>query len=250
MGRMAVACILLLFVLSAVAANAEAMGDTPGHFTVTYTDPAADHINNAELLNILERAYGQVNGQFGTCSDHVEVIVITDRDMDDKAGKQVDSFFAWNKQLSAIVLRQSTLKNITSLPVIAAHELTHLAINDILCKKDPREFHWMEEGIAMAVSKEPLADTDVSDYIVSHGFLNTSETYKAIKDENCSISKNGYMNSYSLVKYIVQRYGIGAVINMLECPEASFDKAFQQYTGEDFPQFYAEWKKSVLATAS
>jgi hypothetical protein len=107
----------------------------------------------------------------------------------------------------------------------------------------------MEEGICMAVSKEPLDDAEVSRYIVSHGFLNTSEIFSAIKSEDVSISKNGYMNSYSLVRYIVHRYGINILINMLECPDTSFDKTFRQYTGEDFPTFYNEWKDNIKTTS-
>lgn len=244
----AVACILLLLAMHITTASAASTGEGPGHFKVTYADPLARPADNDSLRCVLEGAYDHVNGYFGTCPDHVEVIVINDKDMD-KLGKEVDSFFAWNKQLSAIVLRQGSLKNHTLLPVLAGHELTHLAINNILGNKDPEEFHWMEEGICMVVSREPLDDADVSKYIVGHGFLNTSATFGAIKSENCSISKNGYMNSFSLVKHMVQRYGIAAVINMLDCPETSFEQAFQQNTGETFESFYDEWKNSVTKTA-
>lgn len=245
----AMACVFLFLAMTATTASAMNMGDSTRHFNVTYCDGLSNLMNNADFLSKLEESYDYVNGYFNSCPDRVEVIVIDDKDMD-KIGKQVDSFFAWNHELSAIILRQGTLKNSTLLPVIVRHEMTHLAVNDILCKKDPADFQWAEEGIAMTVSKEPLDDADVSKYIVDHGFLNRSEIFSAIKNENTSISKNGYMNSYSLVHYIVQRYGINTVINMLECPEKSFDKAFKQYTGEDFQSFYAEWKKSVATAAS
>lgn len=244
----AVACILLLLAMSVAMASALDIRDSSDHFKVSYTDPLARPVNNDSLLDVLESAYGHVNGYFGTCPDHIEVIVIGDRDMD-RVGRQVDSFFAWNQAMSAIVLRQGTLKNTTMLPVIVSHEMTHLAINNILSHKDPAEFHWMEEGICMAVSQEPLDDADVSKYIVAHGFLNTSTIFGAIKSENCTVSKNGYMNSFSLVKYIVQRYGLDTVIHMLECPENSFDTAFQENTGEDFGHFYNEWKNDVIKAA-
>ena len=242
------ACILLLLSMSVAMASALDISDSSEHFKVSYTDPLARPVNNDSLLDVLESAYSHVNGYFGTCPDHIEAIVIGDRDMD-KVGKQVDSFFAWNKAMSAIILRQGTLKNKTLLPVIVSHEMTHLAINNILGHKDPEEFHWLEEGICMVVSREPLDDADVSKYIVGHGFLNTSTIFGAIKSENCTVSKNGYMNSFSLVKYMVQRYGLDAVKHMLECPENSFDKAFQEYAGEDFGLFYDEWKANVIKTA-
>jgi len=243
-----VACILLLLVMPVAMVNATGLGDNSRHFNISYADLRARPMDSDNLSTVLESAYDHVNGYFGTCPDRVEVIVIDDKEMD-KIGKQVDSFFAWNKQLSAVILRQGTLKNDTLLPVLARHELTHLAINNILDNKDPKEFHWMEEGICMVVSQEPLDDADVSRYIVSHGFLNTSATFAAIKSENCSISKNGYMNSFSLIRYMAQRYGIDTVINMLECPETDFNRAFRQNTGEDFEAFYDEWKNSVTETA-
>lgn len=247
MKRRAVACILLLLALLAVTASAADTRESAGHFNITFSNGSAYNPENTSLDGTLEEAYGQVNWFFGSCPDHIDVIVLDDSDMD-QVGKQVDSFFAWNKALSAIILRQRICKNDTQLPVISRHEMTHLAVNEILCKKDPSEFQWMEEGISMVVSKEPLDDADVSKYIVSHGFLNTSEIFSAIKSENVSVSKNGYMNSYSLVRYIVHQYGINVLINMLESPETSFDKAFRQYTGEDFPTFYAEWKDQVNRT--
>ncbi len=243
------ACILLLLVGFVVTASAAGPKESTRHFNITFSNDSAHDADHAGLFNTLEKAYDHVNWFFGSCPDHVEVFIVDDKDMD-KIGDQVDSFFAWNEALSAIVLRQSIIKNDTQLPVIAKHEMTHLAINGILCKKAPAEFQWMEEGISMVVSKEQLNDTDVSKYIVNHGFLNTSEMFNTIKNEDVGVSKNGYMNSYSLVKYIVHRYGINIIINMLECPETSFDNAFKQYTGEDFPLFYIEWKKSVMATAS
>lgn len=242
-------CLFILIVMPVGMANAMNLGERAGHFNVTNYIGPVHHVDSANLYGKLEKAYDSVNGYFGTCPDRIEVIIVDNPDMD-KVGKQVDSFSAWNKLFSAIVLRRSVVENNKTFPIIAEHEMTHLAINDILHKKDSREFQWMEEGICTLVSKEQLDDVDVSTYIVSHGFLNTSEIYDAIKNENCSISKNGYMQSYCLVKYIVQRYGMQAIINMLECPDVSFAQAFRRCTGEDFNKLYSEWENNVKASAS
>ena len=242
------ACMIMLLVMLAGTANAANLNEKAGHFDVTFTTGTADNPDETGLLNTLESAYDYVNGCFGTLPGHAEVIIVDDKAMDE-LGEQVDSFSAWNKMISAIILRQKTLKNNASLTVLAEHELTHLAINEILSKKDPDEFHWMEEGICMVISKEPLSDANVSKFIVSHGFLNTSGIADAVKSENCTTSKNGYMQSYSLIKYIVQRYGLNTVISLITCPETDFEKAFRQSTGEDFPSFYNEWEKNVKKIA-
>ncbi len=242
------ACIFILLVLLVGAPNA-ASEDRARHFTITYTTGSPHEMDDSSLLKALEGAYDRVNGCFGTCPGHVEVIIVDDKAMDEEAGEQVDAFSAWNKMMSAVVLRQEALKNKSSLPVVVEHEMTHLAINDILYKKDPREFQWMEEGICTFVSKEPLGEASVSKYIVGHGFLDTSDILGAIKNENCSISKNGYMQSYSLIRHMIWRYGMSAVIDILRCPEASLDNAFRQRTGEDFRAFYADWESHVRRTA-
>jgi hypothetical protein len=235
--------LMMLAGVSSAASGAE-------HFSITYNTGSAGIIGDASFLDVLERAYERVNGCFGTCPGHIEVIVLDDGAMDEEAGEQVDAFSAWNKAMSAVVLRQAALVNGTSLPVLAEHEMTHLAINEILSKKDPREFQWMEEGICTLVSKEPLRDAEVSRYIVGHGFLDIGDILGAIKNKNCTISKNGYLQSYSLVGHMVRRFGLGAVIDMLESPETGLGEAFRQCTGEDFPAFYEEWEKDVMAAAS
>lgn len=239
MGWTAVSCTIALLLLLAGTAGADT-----GHFGLTFKD--CPDIGASGIPAVLETAYGQVNGLFGTCPGHVEVIIISDEAMD-KVGRQVDSFSGWNKEFSAIVLRNKSIYDPPSLQVLAAHELSHLAVNEILSKKDPAEFHWMEEGICTLVSREPLNDTDVSRYIVEHGFLDTEGIYDAIKSEDCAVSKKGYMQSYSLVKYMQGRFGPDMVKKLLECPEESFDDAFQQCAGESFASFYESWKAHVKA---
>ncbi len=241
------ACTLILLLALAMPSFASA---GQGHFTITYITNSASGSDDPCFLDALEKAYDCANGCFGTCPARVEVIVVDDEAMDKEAGEQVDSFSAWNMVMSAVVLRQTTLNNSTLLPIILKHEIAHLAINDILYKKDPREFQWMEEGVCTLFSKEPLSDKDVSAYIVGHGFLGVGDIYGAIKSENCTVSKNGYMQSYSLVRRMAQRYGKGAVLGMLESPEASLEEAFKKNTGEDFRAFYDEWKKEVTKRAS
>jgi len=240
MGWTAVSCALALTLLLAGTASADA-----GHFGISFRD--CPETASSGLQAALDAAYGRVNGTFGTCPDHVEVVIISDGAMD-KVGKHVDSFSGWNKEFSAIVLRNSSINNCSSLPVLASHELTHLAVNEMLSKKDPSEYHWMEEGICTWISREPLDDADVSHYIVGHGFLDTAGIYDAIKSEDCAVSKNGYMQSYSLVKYMERRYGLEIIKKLLECPEESFDAAFLQCTGVSFASFYGDWKTRVMAS--
>ncbi len=187
-----------------------------------------------------------MNGLFGTCPAHVEVNIISDGAMD-RVGKQVDSFSGWNREFSVVFFRNSTLQDGVLLRQLGAHELAHLAINELLFKKDPADFHWMEEGICMLASGEPLDDAELSRYIVGHGFLNAGEIFGAIKSDDCAVSKNGYLQSYSLIKYMEGRYGFDVIKKLLGCPEESLDAAFRRCTGESFASFYGDWKAHVAA---
>lgn len=243
---MAIGCIVLL--LAAGMASAAGVGETTRHFDITYGS-TPQQTGADDTGQVLERAYNVVNGLWGTLPDHIKVIVVGKKSMD-QVGEHVEAFSAWNRESSSIVLRQETLKNKKSLEVVVEHELCHLGMNPILADKGGKEFAWMEEGICMVVSNEPFNDAKVSKYIVDKGFLSPSQITAAVDDDNYNVSKNGYMQSYSLVKYIEERYGIEAVVRMLKSPEKNFERAFEESTGEDFSMFYLEWQAYVRTTAA
>ncbi len=237
---MAIGCIVLL--LTAGLASAASPTETTKHFEIISSN--SQSANAYDLGSLLERCYSDVNAVWGSAPDHIKVILVGKKSMD-QVGEHVEAFSAWNKDSSAIVLRQDSLKNKNSLKVAAEHELCHICINPFIAKKECKEFNWMEEGICMVVSKEPFDDTKVSKNIMNYGFLSVPEIASAVDNENYNVSKNGYLQSYSLVKYIDARYGIDAIVQMIESPDKSFDLAFEEATGEDFSTFYREWESYV-----
>lgn len=243
---MAIGCIVLL--LTAGMANAVSVQGSTKHFDITYGSswPVS---GGEDVGQVLEKSYSDVNNILGTCPAHIKVIVVGKKSMDE-VGDHVEAFSAWNNKSSAIVLRQETVKNPKSLDVVAKHEICHLGLNPILANKDSKQFAWMEEGFCMVVSKEPFSDEKVSKYIVDKGFMSPSQIASAVDDDNYNVSKNGYMQSYSLIKYMAQRYGTDALVRMFKCPDTSFVQAFKKCTGEDFYIFYGEWEAYVRAKAA
>jgi len=242
---LAVACVFLM-ILSCTA-NALTSGEQTKHFDIVYAsglEPSA----GKSLGQTLENAYDEINGYYGTLPDHVKVLIVGKRTMDE-VGPHVEAFSAWNKKSSAIVLRDETLDKQPSLDVVVKHELSHLGINNILCNKDPKEFAWMEEGLCMVLSKEPFSDRKVSKYILSQGFLAPPEIADAVKNENYNVTKDGYMQSYSLIKFMVRKFGVERVIDLLRCPENNFDRDFMLNMGMDFDTCYRQWEDSVKSSA-
>jgi hypothetical protein len=238
-------CILL--VLMAGMANATALGEKTRHFEIYYSEALPDG-GHSDIGRTLESAYSEIDGYLGTCPDFIKVLVVGKKTMD-RVGEHVEAFSAWNTKSSTIVLREETLKDKKSLRIVAGHEICHLGLNNILANKDSKEFSWMEEGICMVLSREPFSDAKVSRLIMEKGFLTPSGIAKAVDSDEYGISKNGYLQSYSLVKYMVKRFGVSAVINMLKCPETDFEKAFFLYTGMDFGTFYRQWQAYVKSMA-
>lgn len=241
---MAVTCLLL--VLLAGTANSMSVGEKTRHFDVLYASPAQDSGNIGQTL---ESAYGEINGYLGTCPDYIKVLVVGKKTMD-QVGEHVEAFSAWNNKSSSIVLREESLKDKKALKVVAGHEICHLGLNHILAAKDSKDFAWMEEGTCMVFSQEPFSDQKVSKYVLSKGFMTPKDIAAAVDNENYNVTKNGYMQSYSMVKYMVQKFGMEAVVKMLKSPEKDFEKAFMKATGSDFGTFYAQWKAYVKITGS
>lgn len=235
MRWMALVCVLMLL--------AAGIGEKTDHFDVKYEDmrymkPGTD--------KVLENSYKAVNQYLGNLPHSIKVVVVDGEKMDE-VGKHVEAFSAWNRKSSTIVLRGETLKDAESLSIVSRHELCHLGLNFLLDDKNENEYRWMEEGICMVISDEPLDDVKVSKYIASKGFLSTGEIADAVDSDVYNVTKNGYLQSYSLCKYIAKTYGIQTLIDIVKSPKTSFKDAFYDRTGVTFDSFYRDWKKQVEA---
>jgi hypothetical protein len=228
-------------------ASAAGTDENTRHFEIVSANPVST--SSYDLGSLLERCYYEVNSVWGSAPDHIKVIIVGKKSMD-QVGEHVEAFSAWNRDSSSIVLRQESLKNKNSLKVAAEHEMCHICINPFIADKGCKDFNWMEEGICMVVSKEPFDDTKVSKNVVKYGFMTVPEIASAVDNDNYNISKNGYLQSYSLVKYIDARYGTDAIVQMIESPQKNFEAAFEEATGEDFSTFYPEWEAYVRMKAA
>jgi hypothetical protein len=87
----------------------------------------------------------------------------------------------------------------------------------------------------------------VAKYIVSNGFMDLPEIAKAIDNDEYAICKNGYLQSFSLCKYIASRFGTQALVNIIKSPSPDFELAFRKVTGTSFQPVYNGWKASTEA---
>ncbi|WP_230742675.1 peptidase MA family metallohydrolase [Methanooceanicella nereidis] len=244
MKWMAIGCILLL--MSAGVATGASSGKA--HFSISYKG-SWQNFNPVNLGSVLERSYNEIDYYLGTCPEDIKVVIIKKKEMD-KLGEYVEAFSAWNKKSSAIVIREETLDDPDSLEVVVKHELCHLGLNNILASKEGKGFEWMEEGICMLLSKEPLDDGKVSRSIMKNGFLTYREIAKSVDSDEYSVTKNGYIQSYSLCKYIATKFGVKTLIDIFKHPGPDFEDAFKDSTGVDFSRTYKEWQYNVMASSA
>lgn len=238
MRWMALVCIFLLMSVG--------IGERTDHFNIRYEDMQYLAPGTGKVL---ENAYRAVDGYLGNLPASIKVVVV-DSDRMDEIGKHVEAFSAWNHQSSTIVLRGDTIKNPDSLSVVVKHEICHLGLNDLLDTKNEDEYRWMEEGVCMVISGEPLDDVKVSKYIVRNGYMNTEQIGEAVDSSNYSVTKNGYLQSFSLCKFIAKTYGTDALVDILKSSSPSFEDAFYERTGENFDQVYIRWVKHVRAQSA
>ena len=242
MKWMGLACIMLVLMAGiAGVADMASIGERTTHFSIKYSDPDGFASGTGRVL---EDCYKLVNSYFGNLPKSISVVVVDGEEMD-HVGKYVEAFSAWNQKSSKIVLREKTLKDKKSLSVVATHEMTHLALNDILEKKGAKDFDWLEEGTCMVISKEPLDDVKVAKYIVANGFMDLPGIAKAVDSDEYAITKNGYLHSFSLCKFIAGKFGVKTLINIIKCPSTNFLEAFRKNTGTAFQPVYEDWKASV-----
>lgn len=260
-----VACILLIIIASA-GAHART-GSTYSHFNAKtgfiispetgtieqYTPHFNINYHNAwpvfgtkTVGDNLEYAYGQANNILGTMPDKVSAEVVGDWVMDETESEQIGAYSLM--KLDKIVLRADSMKYPEKFLPVVEHELIHQGTNNILAeKKNDSGYTWMVEGVAQLISNTPaLTDANGKAYIGKYGFvvldnmLNTCE-----QNEDAQASFNAYYQSYSLCKYIADNFGMDTLIKLLKSPEENFSDGFKKVTGEDFDEFYQEWKDKV-----
>lgn len=144
---------------------------------------------------------------------------------------------AWKNKLMIVSPNASGLPhNFDGMIKVAVHELTHIAvwsINPHTCRIPL----WLNEGLALYEARQ-ITDEEL-DYLrnaaeiphlndLQKGFLSFGE-------------KNGYLYSFSIVQFIMNRYGFESLIALIKEPGK-----FQRIFGIDEKRFESEWKNSIL----
>lgn len=144
---------------------------------------------------------------------------------------------AWKNKLMIVSPNAPGLPhNYDGMIKVAVHELTHIAIWSIN-PHTGRIPTWLNEGLALYEAQQ------ITDEQLNH-LRNTTEIphLNDLQKEFLSFGqKNGYLYSFSIVQFIMNRYGLEALIALIKGPGK-----LQKVLGIDENHFESEWKNSML----
>jgi hypothetical protein len=127
---------------------------------------------------------------------------------------------------------------------VFTHELTHLILAHKF--KDQPIPRWLNEGLAMYESYEwhPSQDILMGKYVLSRRLIPLNELTRAFSAPFSEVQQ-AYLQSYSLVNYMISKHGLEAFHHLLTLLShgESFDLAIQQVFNLSPEEFETQWKK-------
>ena len=222
--------------------------DDTYHFTVQY-DAEIDEALGGIVLDILEEAYSDVNLDLAHYPEGNTVVILYAK----KAFKEATMSPDWSGGLydGKIRLPIGGIKDISpELKAVLYHEYAHVVVRSMTKgKKVPT---WLNEGIAeyegARFAVRPMKDLDKAAKEGKLISINKLEgDFSELSSKESSLA---YLQSSSVVKYIVDKFGLHAVRSMLENigrgekTEDAVNKALEAY-GLDYDGLVAEWERPL-----
>lgn len=222
--------------------------DATYRFNIQY-DAESDEALGKAVLDILEEAYSDVNLDLAHYPEGNTVVILYTK----KAFKEATLSPDWSGGLydGKIRLPIGGIKDINpELKAVLYHEYTHVVVRSIT--KGKKVATWLNEGIAeyegARFAVRPMREFGRT--AKEGGLLPIKRLEGELSGLTGKESSLAYLQSYSIVKYIIDKFGLHAVRSMLENigrGEKTGDavkKALDIY-GLDYDGLVAEWKKSI-----
>lgn len=222
--------------------------DNTYHFTVQY-DAGKDEDLGRMVLDILEEAYSDVNLDLAHYPEGNTVVVLYTQ----KAFKEATQGPDWSGGVydGKIRLPVGGIKEVTDqLKAALYHEYAHVVVRSMTGGK--RVPTWLNEGIAeyegARFIKRPLKELTRAAKDGSLPHLKRLEgSFSALSGKESHLA---YLQSYSIVNYIIDRFGTHAVRDILENigrgdkTEDAVRKGVEAYS-LDYDRLVAEWELSL-----
>lgn len=217
-----------------------------GNFYIRFSEEA-DDLSLPELDETLRTAYRELCSDFGHFLRQKPAVIIYPLE---KFRQLSDSpHFTAGFFDGKIRLPERTGEEIDILDVKKTiwHEMTHAFINDITGNKCSV---WLQEGLAQyEENKIKPVDMDLFNVSVDKKYLlSIGELVNNDINQNDGVEVMlFYQQSFSLTNFLIQKYGMKALREILSLmgEGADFEFALQQVTGLDLPTLEVKWLASL-----
>lgn len=222
--------------------------DDTYHFTVQY-DAEIDEALGGIVLDILEEAYSDINLDLAHYPEGNTVVILYAK----KTFKEATLSPDWSGGLydGKIRLPIGGLKDTNpELKAVLYHEYTHVAVRSMAKGKNIPT--WLNEGIAEYEGARFVVRhmKELSRAATEGKLIPVKRLEGDFSDLSSKESSLAYLQSSSIVKYIIDKFGLHAVRSLLENigrgekTEDAVNKALEVY-GLDYDGLVAEWERSL-----
>jgi tetratricopeptide (TPR) repeat protein len=206
--------------------------ETTAHFKVLFDGYEHGKIDR-EVISILEDAYRFVGKEMGHFpAGSITVVLNTSSDFFDTTGAPHWSGGIYDGKIRIPIRGAEGQADL--LKKVLFHEYTHAAVHSIT-QRCPR---WIDEGLAEYFS---AGNQQKIGQLIP--LRNIENSFLGLRDRNVHIA---YQESYSAVSYLIEKYGMHRMKEMLESLSKGSDpdQAFSNAFSKTYTDFIREWGKT------
>lgn len=227
------------------------------HFFVYYKQASEELLN--QLAQKVEGYYDEITEEFGfnrinfwTWDNRAKIYLYDNQD----EYKKVNRDLAWSS--GAVIVRNKSIQTYVTavglLDNVLAHELAHIIFREMVGFGNPAVPLWLEEGVASFQEKR-TQNFSVKNYLAgkikSGSFMNLSQlsSFSTMTAENKQVINLFYVESYSLVNYLISEFGKDKFVLFCQYLRDNKDltRAFRfAYSFDSLGDLEGAWKLSIL----
>ena len=221
------------------------------HFTVKY-DGESDQNTWTAVLEILEDAYREIGQKLGHFpSKPIVVVLYAKESFQTSTGSPAWADGLFDPVLGRIqVPTQGALTDQAWLRRVLRHEFVHALLHDQLGLKATAIPTWLNEGLAITLSADQWEELDQLRHqtftVIPLPML--EGTWSGLSQDAASVA---YLEAYSAVHYMIDRYGMHRVHELLSHLKArqALPAAMQSQLSLSYEQFQTRWMEQLHGQA-
>ena len=216
------------------------------HFTVSI-DGGADLSVGSEVIDALESAYRSVGRDLNYFPDEkIAVVIYPGRQFHELLNKHRNVGGIYDGKIRVPVGGLEKEAHREQLRRILAHEYAHVVVHFLTNNNCPL---WLNEGIAEYESRTwEDGFYDVLGSAASNGtFVPLDKLSSALKAYGSNRVSLAYLESFSLVRYMAQTYGVYSLRSILDClyRREPVEKAVRETLFVEMDQLERDWMRSL-----